>query len=263
MEERTTREPERGGGGKAALLVAIALVLLAGAAWFLWPSDEPPPPPPPPPAAALPAEPPPAPAPEAAPAPPRDPMALLRDASAHAAWRRWIGMEGLVRRWAIVTDNVAEGVTPRKQLGFLEPEGPFAVERRGGRTVISPRSYARYDGLADVAASLDARSIAAAYRGLHPLLEAAWRGLGYPDGSFDRVTARAIRRIVAAPVREGEVEVVDEGGVFLHADPELERLPEVEKHLLRMGPRNARILQAKAREIRDALGLPAEPGKGR
>ncbi len=261
MEEPTTREPERGGGGKV-VLVAITLVLLAGAAWLLWPSAEPPPPPPPP-AAAPPAEPAPAPAPEATPAPPRDPMALLRDASAHAAWRRWIGMDGLVRRWAIVTDNVAEGVTPRRQLGFLEPEGPFAVERRGGRTVISARSYARYDGLADVAASLDARALAAAYRGLHPLLEAAWRGLGHPDGSFDRVTARAIRRIVAAPVRDGDVEVVDEGGVFLYADPGLERLPEVEKHLLRMGPRNARILQAKARELREALGLPADPGKRR
>ena len=30
---------------------------------------------------------------------------------------------------------------------------------------------------------------------------------------------------------------------------------QVEKHLLRMGPRNARMLQAKAKEIEGALGL--------
>jgi len=30
----------------------------------------------------------------------------------------------------------------------------------------------------------------------------------------------------------------------------------VEKHLVRMGPRNGRIVQAKARELLAALGLP-------
>jgi len=37
----------------------------------------------------------------------------------------------------------------------------------------------------------------------------------------------------------------------------------VEKHLLRMGPRNERLVQAKARELRDALGLPAVSASAR
>jgi hypothetical protein len=43
--------------------------------------------------------------------------------------------------------------------------------------------------------------------------------------------------------------------VWSYADPALERLGDVERQLLRMGPRNGRILQEKAREIARALGL--------
>ena len=41
-----------------------------------------------------------------------------------------------------------------------------------------------------------------------------------------------------------------------------DKVGAVEKHLLRMGPRNTRLLQAKARDIRQALGLPP-PAAGR
>lgn len=42
------------------------------------------------------------------------------------------------------------------------------------------------------------------------------------------------------------------------ADPDLEALPAAQKQLLRMGPRNVRIIQSSLREIALALGIPAE-----
>jgi hypothetical protein len=88
------------------------------------------------------------------------------------------------------------------------------------------------------------------------MVERAYRALGYPDGALDRVTTRALQRLASARVQSGEVEVVDQGGgVYRYADPRLEELTETEKHLLRMGPRNAGIVQAKARELLAALGL--------
>jgi hypothetical protein len=56
-------------------------------------------------------------------------------------------------------------------------------------------------------------------------------------------------------VREGPVLVEPDGAVYAFADPKLEALGPVEKHLLRMGPRNARLVQQKAREIETSLGL--------
>jgi len=161
-----------------------------------------------------------------------------------------------VRRWVVLTDNLALGESPSRQLAFLAPRGSFSVVTRGGRTFIAPASYGRYDDFAAVVASLDAQALARAYRAMRALLEAAYRALGYPQGSLDQVTARALRRIEDAPVQPGEVEVVEgEGALYLFRDARLESLAAVEKHLLRMGPRNTRLLQAKAREIRQALGL--------
>ncbi len=182
---------------------------------------------------------------------------LLETVSPNSLFRRWLAEGDLVRRWVVVTDNLAEGVTPRKQLGFLTVRGPFSVVSRGKKQVIAPDSYRRYDDFADAVASIDAQALASVYRELHAVLEAAYRALGYPGASLDRVSARALKRIEAVPVLEGEVAVEGQGAIFVFADPGLERLGQVEKQLLRMGPRNTRLLQAKAREIAQALGFSA------
>jgi hypothetical protein len=208
------------------------------------------------------------PAPAAAPAPETTPEAkaaatpgpeqvrsLIEAVSSSPAFRS--GLSGdLVRRWAVVTANLALGESPRRELTFLAPRGAFSVVKRGGRTFIATASYERYDGFAAVVASLDTQAVARAYRALHAPLEAAYRALGYPQGSLDEVTARALKRIEEAPVEPGEVEVVQgEGALYRFRDARLEALGDVEKHFLRMGPRNTRLVQAKAGEIRQALEL--------
>jgi hypothetical protein len=181
---------------------------------------------------------------------------LLEDVSPHPLYRRALAEGDFVERAALVIDNLAEGASPRRPLAYLAPSRPFTVVRRQGRTFVDPESYLRYDAFAAAVGSVDARAVAGAYRALRGALGAAYRALGQPT-PLDAAVSRALRRIEAAPVREGDVEVVDEGGIYVFADARLERLREVEKHLLRMGPRNTRVLQAKAAELRQALGLPA------
>jgi hypothetical protein len=133
------------------------------------------------------------------------------------------------------------------------------VVERGSRAFVDPASYRRYDEVADAVASVDAQGFARVYRELHPVLDAAYRALGYPEGAFDRATAKALRRIEGVPVQDGDVPVVPAGAVWAFADPKLENLAPVDRQVLRMGPRNARILQAKAREISQALALDVTP----
>jgi hypothetical protein len=248
------------------IAIVLALAVLGAAGYFLLGRKPPPSAEVPPAPAAQAPSPPAAPAPPPGPEPaagPADARALLERASDDAAFRRWLSEGDLVRRWVVVTDNLAEGVSPREALAFLAPPGKFSVEQAGGDTIIARASYARYDRFAQAVGSIDAGAAARAYRALHGVLEAAYRALGYPNASLDRVTARALSRIERAPVRDEPVPVLDESGVFVFADPALERLGAVEKHLLRMGPRNTRLLQEKAREVREALGLRAlPPGRG-
>lgn len=253
---RTTLERRRLGRSEWIAIVLSAGVLAALAWW--WTRQTEPSAPPPEPAATAPAAAEPAPAaPVEAPVAPERARPLVEDVSADPDFRRWTAEGELVQRWVVVTDNLAEGVSPRRVLDFLVPERPFAVVEKGGRQVIAPAAYARYDGLARVIASVEPRAAARLYRALHGPLEAAYRALGYPAGSLDDVTSRALRRIEGAPVKDGDVEVVPEGGGWAYADPALEELSEVEKHLVRLGPANARLVQAKARALREALGFPA------
>jgi hypothetical protein len=261
--------PENKGWGRTEwALTALAVLVLGGGLAVWWLRRAPPPVKPPlvlsdatPPPA--PAPPPPGPAPAAAPTAASDETrAALEAVSAHPAYRTWLAAGDVINRWAVVTDNLAEGVSPRKALELLAPKGPFTVAQRGSTTVIAPASYRRYDGLGDAVASVDPQAFAAAYRLLHPLLEAAWRTLGDPHGSLDAVAAKALARLARAPVVDGEVAVEPAGPVlYVFADPALEAKDAVDKHLLRIGPRNARIVKAKAAALQKALGLPAVPGR--
>jgi hypothetical protein len=186
---------------------------------------------------------------------PETTQGLLEAVSKDALLRKLLAEGDVVRRWAVVAANLALGESPRRALASAAPAGKFSVETAGSRGAISPTSYARYDAFADAVASVDSAALASAWRALHPALQAAYRALGYPYPSIDAAMVRALHRIEQAPVRDGPVYVEPAGNVYAFADEKLEALGPVEKHLLRMGPRNARILQTKAKEIEGALGL--------
>lgn len=183
---------------------------------------------------------------------------LLGPLSPLAAWRQWLKMDDLLTRLVGTTDNLAEGETPRSHLDFLKPAGPFEVEDRHHRLTIAERTTARYDGFASVVGSLDAKACASTYQALRPLLRTAYHLFGYPDREFDEVARRALDRLVATPAPT-QVELVSvHGALYRFADPKLEALSPAEKQLLRMGPRNEKLIQDKAAELRTRLGEPAK-----
>jgi hypothetical protein len=170
-------------------------------------------------------------------------------------FQRWLGESDLLDRLAVVADNLSEDRSPIAQLPFLRPSRAFSVSRKGSRLTISARSMARYDAFANVVSSIDEKKAAAAYKTLHPLLESAYHALGYPGRPLDGVVTAALQRVVDAPVRD-DVVLRAAGVNYVFADAQLEAMGPVEKQLLRMGPRNTRLLQTEARELATAIGLP-------
>jgi hypothetical protein len=177
--------------------------------------------------------------------------------SSRAELAAWLVGPDLIRRFAAAVDNVAEGNSPRRQLPALAPGAPFRVSERDGRLVIDPRSYARYDVYAEVFAAFDTGACLDLYRRLAPLLREAYADLGHPDADFDSALVRAIDELRRTPVVEGEVELERVVASYELIDPDLEALSPAQKHLLRMGPRNTRRIQAKLGELRAGLGSAA------
>ncbi|MFY0524928.1 DUF3014 domain-containing protein [Archangium gephyra] len=171
---------------------------------------------------------------------------------------KWLASaEDLVRRFTTAAGNVSEGESPRAALSFMAPQGTFQVVEREGRTFIAPESFARYDTVSRVFTSLDTQASVRAYQTLKPLIDGAYKEISRPGQRFDQTLSNAIQRLLDTPVPEAELEVVDTPGVnYAYAAPELEQLSAAQKHLLRMGPANARAIQAKLRELQGALALP-------
>ena len=180
---------------------------------------------------------------------------LVGGLSTHPQLRTWLETKGLIRRFVVAVANIAEGVSPTTQVPFLRPKGTFLIKEREGRTFIDPRSYERYNLIADVLASLDPQGCAGAYRTAKPLLEEEYKELGTPSRTFDDVLAQAIAELLATPVVDGEIELRPLVTTYAYKDPRLEALTRAQRQLLRMGPRNVRLIQAQLRAIANALGI--------
>lgn len=253
------------GSGRRGIWLAVALlVLLAGGlAFYLTRPAAEPEPVPQSSAAAPPVVESPVPEPAAAersavpPLPASDALAreLIGALSSRPELATWLLTDGVIQSLAGMADRVARGQVPRRQLGIVAPTGPFQTLGPPGETRIDPASYARYDALADLVTSIDAAGAAEIYRRLHPLLDEAYADLGYPDGGFDPALAQAVAQILDVPIIEGDVRLVPKGAVFAYADDRLEAASPFQRQLLRIGPRNVRLIQAKVRAFADAAGL--------
>jgi hypothetical protein len=178
---------------------------------------------------------------------------LAETVSEHPRLARWLAPDDLVRRFVAAVDNVANDESPRPHIRHLKPEGAFSVEERAGALAIAPDSYARYNRFVAVLDSLDDQACIELYHRLKPLFDEAYQDLGYPAGDFDVALADAVDRLLETPIPQGDVRVKQRVSTFRFADPDLEELGPAEKHLIRMGPANARKVKAKLRLLRASL----------
>ncbi len=261
-------EPPPEEKGKGLLWVAVLLIFLLGGAGLAYYFLRQPPPPPPmsePAAAAQPLPepvlPPPAPAEEEIDLPSlNDRDSFLREAvanlSAHPQLAKWLVTDDLARRFVVVVDNLAEGVTPRVHLPFLSPKGRFQVVEEGGKTRADSASFRRYDIAADAFTSLDVAGSTELYHQLEPLFQQAYEELGYPDRAFNATLIKAIDHLLATPVPTGDETLSKKVLTYDYSDPRWAGLSQAQQQLLRTGPDNVRRIQAKLRQIRGSVAQP-------
>jgi hypothetical protein len=262
--------PSRGGGNRLGWIVilVLALAVLALGVWYVFfrPPAEPVLPPPEPAART---------APEEAAPPPTEPEeepielpplnasdALVREMveelSSHPRLASWLATDELIRKFVATVDNIAEGTSPRPHLQTAAPSAPFPAIRENDEVVLDPEGYRRYDSVVAAFSGLDPAKTVELYHRLKPLIEEAYRQLGYPDTDFDDTLERAIVALLEVPVVEGEVPLVAKVKSYEYADPRLEGLTDAQKHLLRTGPDNVRRVQAELRALARELGIPRD-----
>lgn len=172
------------------------------------------------------------------------------------------------RRFAATVDSLARDHSPSGIWPVLPTPGRFLVEERAEGTVIAPENAARYTPLVLLAGTIDVGAAVRLYRRMYPLLQQAYRELGFGDRYLnDRVVevidvllatpeAPESPRVELLPVR-GPIPSLQPWVRYQFVDPALEALSAGQKILVRVGPVNQRRLKARLVELRKELTAPA------
>jgi len=181
---------------------------------------------------------------------------LLGKLSSSPTLAAWLATDGLIRAFVVSVENVADGTSPARHVRALAPRAPFRTLSEGGITTVDPRSYSRYDGIANAATSMDPAGLARVYSILKPRLLEAYTELGHPDGNLDMALERAIVHLLQTPVVDEPIALRPRVLSFRYERDDLEALSPAQKQLLRMGPRNVKALQDQLRAVARELGIP-------
>jgi hypothetical protein len=176
--------------------------------------------------------------------------------STHPQLASYLVNDRLLTRFVRAVDAIAGGYSPADEVEFLRPTQPFIVREDEGSLVIASGTYRRYDVVADVFASLDSDGAIELYRQFGPRLEVIYHEVGWANDTFDTRLHEAVDHLLEVTVPSGQVEVEQRAIVYAYAEDRFENLTGAQKHFLRMGARNAGAIQAKLRELRDAMGWP-------
>lgn len=264
--------------GVAPVLLGVVLGLAAIAAWVWWsnqPSTE---------VAAVP-EPTPVDAPPPAPGPveaaiehpvdtPEGTPPLQAD-QVTSALARLLGSgvshlqtDDFPRRFAATADSLARSHAPVLMWPVQPTPGRFMVEERpDGSKVIADANAQRYASFVGFASSVDSAAAVQLYTRMYPLLQEAYRKLGFGERYLNDRVVKVIDHLLATPEPSGPLQVrltEVKGPVtstqpwvrYEYADAELEDLSSGQKMLLRMGPANERKLKQKLKEVRAHLVRP-------
>jgi len=180
----------------------------------------------------------------------RTTLAGIVPAPAHPS----LAPDNLVARAAALADGFARGKLVRDKLPLPAMPGKLIVVERGERIFLDSANHARYDAMAAAFAELDAAALARWYQRYEPLLQQAYEELGNGDARVRDAILGGIDLMLAAPAPVGELELKQPAVFYKYADPALEALPESQKLLIRMGPRNRALIVGKLEQLRQALG---------
>lgn len=176
--------------------------------------------------------------------------------------------EDFPRRFAATVDSLGRDHSPAAIWPVLPTPGRFLVEERAEGTVIAPENAARYTPLVLLAGTIDVPAAVRLYRRMYPLLQQAYRGLGYGERHLNDRVVEVIDALLATPEapESPRVELLPVRGPvpslqpwvrYQFADPALESLGAGQKILVRVGPVNQRRLKSKLAELRGELTAPA------
>lgn len=158
-----------------------------------------------------------------------------------------------IERSVAITDILRQGEVPYKLLPVARPKQKFPFADNGLAVTMDPAGFARYDGLTNTLSKLDVNTTITLFREYQSTIQQAWQALGYADKSVEPALLEVLELIMLTPDIQLDARLLRDEANWVYEDESLEKLPALQKQIMRMGPENAERLKALARDLRGGL----------
>lgn len=166
----------------------------------------------------------------------------------------WLNSKNILKQWLLVANDFSQNLRPHKHFSQFKVSQPFLVASDNAGMYITEQSYQRYNKLASAVHAVNIESALDLYNKYRPLLQQVFAEFAYPEEyQVEDIIKKATSSILQAPILVDKVRVVKPSVYYKFAEKKLEMLSPVQKQMIRMGPENTRIIQAKLRQFIEAL----------
>ncbi len=160
----------------------------------------------------------------------------------------------IIKQWVGVINDFSQNQRLYKHFRQFKLSDTFRVETDQSGIYIAERGYQRYDFVASAVHAIDVEKAVNLLWKYRPLLQQAFTEFGYPEEyQVEDLIKKAVSNVLQAPVIEGKIKLIKPSVRYKFAENHLESLSPVQKQMIRMGPENTRIIQAKLRQFIEVM----------
>lgn len=171
---------------------------------------------------------------------------------------RFIVSESIIQKFVRAVIAITEGKVVNDYRPIESPAPGLKVTKLnevldpdvGQRYRLLKTNYSRYKIYVDLFDKTNKAMLAALYQRYYPLLDEAYQQQGIKNSEFHDALLKAIDKVLAVPAVPEEPILVQQKVYFQYFDRQTEKLPDVNKLLIRMGPENQAKLQTALREFK-------------
>lgn len=165
----------------------------------------------------------------------------------------------VLQRFVIFVDNLDRAALPLRFWPVAHTKGAFVADSAGGSLTPGAKNPSRYEPFIVALEAADPQKLATVYFRYYPLMQEAYKQVGYPDRQFNDRFIAILDHLLDAPEPAEPVALVRPKVLYEFADPELEKLSWGQKSMVRMGPANEARVKARLELIRAAITAPGKP----
>jgi len=178
------------------------------------------------------------------------------DSSGWSPLKKFTTNEYVIRKTVRAIAAAANGEWVNQHRPLNTPSKPFKAVKNDGKLVIAEETYQRYTPYVNAIVALEAKDASALYKTYSPLLEEAYKELGLKEGDFSSAVNKALTTIENTP-EDVELELIHPTVMYKFKNKDVEKLPGIQKLMLRIGPDNRERLKNWLQSLQSELSKPA------